>query len=105
MARLIYTRRAFADLDRLTELLLDANPAAARETAALISEAIDILANHRLIGVSAYRLIGRPAENALRGLVISYGPTGYLALHSDEEFDDVARLLTARPVRPGHFST
>ena len=97
MARLIYTRRAFADLDRLTELLLDANRAAARETATLFSEAIDILANHRLIG--------RPAENALRGLVISYGPTGYLALHSDEQVDGVAPPHGAPPVRPGHFST
>jgi len=78
VARLIYTRRAFADLDRLTELLLDANPAAARETATLISEPIDILANHRLIGLSAYRLIGLSA----------YRPIGSSAVRRKTRFGD-----------------
>lgn len=95
MARLIYSRRAFSDLERLTDFLLEKDPAAARQTIELISEAVKILENHPLVG--------RPAEHGLRELVISRGRTGYLALYNHEEAQDVVLILTIRHQREaGH---
>ena len=71
---MIYTARALADLDRLTDFLVEADPESAVQTVGLITEAMQVLANHPLIG--------RPAELALRELVISRGESGYLALYS-----------------------
>ncbi len=50
MARLIYSARAFDDLDRLTDFLIDTDPLAASETVELIAEAVTILKRHPLIG-------------------------------------------------------
>lgn len=91
MARLIYSREAFSDLERLTDLLLEKDPTAARQTIELISEAVKILENHPLVG--------RPAEHGLRELVISRGRTGYLALYNHEEAQDVVLILTIRHQR------
>lgn len=60
MARVIYASRALADLGRLTDFLLQAEPAVALETVDLIAEAIRVLENHPLIG--------RSAEQGLREL-------------------------------------
>lgn len=95
MARLIYTRQAFSDLERLTDFLLERDPVAARQTVELISEAVRILENHPLVG--------RPAEHGLRELVISRGRTGYLALYNHDEAQDVVLILTIRHQREaGH---
>lgn len=40
MARLIYSSRAFNDLDRFVDFLIDADPVAASETVDLIPEAV-----------------------------------------------------------------
>lgn len=95
MAALIYSRRAVLDLDRLTEFLLDTDPAAAPETAALIVEAVQVLANHPMVG--------RPAEQELRELVISRGRTGYLALYSYEEIHDTVLILAIRHQREAGY--
>ncbi|RIK96995.1 MAG: hypothetical protein DCC72_03885 [Burkholderiales bacterium] len=60
MARLIYPRRALADLERVTDFLRASEPLAALETVELIVEALQILENHPLIG--------RPVEHGLRDL-------------------------------------
>ncbi|HZW50337.1 MAG TPA: type II toxin-antitoxin system RelE/ParE family toxin [Rudaea sp.] len=91
MARLIYTRRALADLERLVDFLLDADPATAQDTGALIIEAVQILANHPLVG--------RPAEDDLRELVISRGKSGYLALYSYQAVPDAVLILAVRHQR------
>lgn len=96
MARLIYARRAMEDLDRLVDFLLEAEPAAALETVDLITEALQILENHPLIG--------RPAEEDLRELVISRGRSGYLALYSYMEAQDVALVLAVRHQREAGYS-
>lgn len=88
MARLIYTERALADLNRLTDFLVRAEPVAAMETVDLITEAVQVLGNHPLIG--------RPAEHSLRELVISRGKSGYLALYSYESHQDVVLVLSVR---------
>lgn len=95
MAQIIYSRRALSDLERLTDFLLDSAPAAALETVDLILEAVEILANHPLIG--------RPTETELRELIISRGKSAYLALYSYEEAQDTVLVLAVRHSREaGH---
>lgn len=96
MARLIYSRRAFSDLDRLADFLLDADPAAAGETVDLITEAVAILKRHPLMG--------RPVEDDLRELIISRGRTGYVALYSYEAEYDAVLILAIRHQREAGFA-
>lgn len=96
MARLIYSPRAFADLERLTDFLIDDDPLAAAVTVDLISEAVNILKRHLLIG--------RPIEDDLRELAISRGNTGYVALYSYESEHDVVLILAIRHQREAGFT-
>ena len=96
MARLIYTRRALEDLERLVEFLLEAEAVAALDTVGLIAEAIGVLANHPLVG--------RPVERGLRELVISRGHTGYLALYSYEKLHDTILVLAVRHQREAGYT-
>jgi plasmid stabilization system protein ParE len=96
MARLIYSSRAFNDLDRLTDFLIDTDPVAASETVELIAEAVTILKHHPLIG--------RPVEDHLRELVISCGKTGYIALYSYESEHDTVLVLAIRHQRESGFA-
>lgn len=95
MARLSYSARAFADLDRLTDFLLDSDPKAAGETVDLISEAVSILKRHPLIG--------RPVEENVRELIISRGKTGYVALYSYEAEHDAVLILAVRHQREAGY--
>lgn len=65
------------------------------ETARLISEAVLILGNHPLVG--------RPAEQGMRELVISRGRSGYLALYSYEEDCDAVLILAIRHQREAGY--
>jgi len=73
MIEVRYSERAFNDLQRLTDFLLDSDPTTALDTAGVIFEAIDILARSPEIG--------RRVHAGNRELVISRGRTGYLALY------------------------
>lgn len=55
MARLSYSARAFADLERLTDFLMESDPAAAGETIDLITEAVTILQRHPLTDTPSKR--------------------------------------------------
>lgn len=95
MARVIYAARALADLERLTDFLVQADPVAALETVGLITEAVHVLENHPLIG--------RTAEQGFRELVISRGMSGYLALYSYEVEQDIVLVLAVRHQREAGF--
>ena len=95
MARVIYAARAVTDLDRLTEFLLQAEPAAALQAVDLITEAVRILENHPLIG--------RLAEQGLRELVVSRGKSGYVALYSYELKQDTVLVLSVRHQREAGY--
>lgn len=97
MAQLIYSSRALADLERLTDFLIATDPVAALATVGLVTEAVQILENHPLIG--------RPAEQGLRELVISRGRSGYLALYSHEQAHDLVLVLAVRHQREAGFSS
>ncbi len=88
--------RALEDLERLTDFLLETEPAAALETVELISEAVLILENHPMVG--------RPAEHDMRELVISRGRTGYLTLYSYEEERDTVLILAIRHQREAGYA-
>lgn len=96
MAKLIYSRRALSDLERIADFLLETDPAAALETIDLVLEAVLILENHPLIG--------RMVEHGLHELVISRGKSGYLALYSHEPEPDVVLVLAIRHQREAGYS-
>lgn len=93
--RLVYSGRALADLERLTDFLVETEPTAAAETVGLIQEAVELLIRHPLIG--------RPVEYDLRELVISRGRTGYVALYSFEEDQDAVLILAIRHQREAGY--
>ncbi|MDK9703847.1 MAG: type II toxin-antitoxin system RelE/ParE family toxin [Sulfuritalea sp.] len=95
MAKLSYSARAFADLERLTDFLIGIDPTAAAETIGLIEEAVALLGRHPLIG--------RPVEHGLRELVISRGRTGYVALYSFENDSDAVLILAIRHQREAGY--
>lgn len=91
MARVSYSVQALADLEHLVDFLLEAEPAAAPDTVALITGAIETLSDHPLIG--------RPYGDDIRGLVISRGRTGYVALYRFWPVEDVVAILSVRHQR------
>lgn len=96
MAEIAYSTRAFQDLERLVDFLLEADPVSAPLTAALIIEAIEVLANHPLIG--------RLVEEGLRELLISRGRSGYVALYGYDEAEDAVLVFSIRHQREaGYF--
>ena len=95
MPRLLFATRAFEDLDRLTDFLLDRAPELAAETVPLILGGLRTLKDHPLIG--------RPVEADLRELLISRGRTGYIALYRYNPAHDVVLVLRVRHQRELHF--
>jgi plasmid stabilization system protein ParE len=96
LARLNYTAGALDDLGRLADFLIEADPVSAIQAAEFIIEAIEVLANHPLIG--------RRVEHGFRELVISHGHTGYVALYSYELPVDAVLMLAIRYQREtGYF--
>lgn len=87
MARISYAGQALADLERISDFLID-HGQDALEVLDLIDEAVAILPRHPFIG--------RLAENGLRELVISQGKTGYVALYSFEAEYDAILVLAVR---------
>jgi plasmid stabilization system protein ParE len=73
MTALVYTEQALVDLERLSDFLQEADPKAARDTAILMFDALEILVRHPEIG--------RKVHFGQRELALSRGRTGYLALY------------------------
>jgi plasmid stabilization system protein ParE len=95
LAKLVYSAKALADLERLTDFLAESDSQAAIDTVGLIEEAIAILRRHPFIG--------RPVESDLRELVISRGRTGYVALYSVEESENAVLILAIRHQREAGY--
>ena len=97
MAELVYSSRALADLERLGDFLLETDPQAAQNTAALIFEALEILVQHPEIG--------RKVRFGQRELVISRGRTGYLALYRFLPHIDRILVLALRHQRESGYKS
>ena len=95
MPTLQFAPRAFEDLERLTDFLLEADPEAAAETVPLIVGALRTVLDHPLIG--------RPVEADLRELLISRGRTGYVALYRYNPARDAVLVLRVRHQRELNF--
>jgi plasmid stabilization system protein ParE len=91
VAQVIYAAEAFADLERLAEFLLERAPESAPAVLEQVIDAIEILANHPLIG--------RRVEGELRELVILRGASGYVALYRFDPIRNIVRLLRIRHQR------
>ena len=96
MAQIVYSQNALANLARAFEFLLEHDQEAAIASAAAIREAVELLANHPMIG--------RRVAGELRELVISYGKTGYVALYRFIPARDLVRVLGVRHQRELDYS-
>jgi len=95
VAQVIYSVDALADLERLGEFLLEQSLESANAALMSVTQAIEILAAHPLIG--------RRVEGELRELVISRGHWGYLALYCFDVVADTVRLLRIRHQREAGY--
>jgi plasmid stabilization system protein ParE len=91
VAQVVYSENALTNLERAFEFLLEYEPSAARNAAVAISEAVEMLARHPLIG--------RVVEGEMRELVISFGRTGYIALYRFLPVANEIRILAIRHQR------
>ena len=69
MATVEITQRALADLERLFDFLADENPQKAGEQIQSVRKALELLADHPLLG--------RAAEKGRRELILSRNTAGY----------------------------
>jgi plasmid stabilization system protein ParE len=95
MTELVYTAQALADLERLSDFLLEVDPQAAQDTTLLIFDALEILVQHPEIG--------RKVHFGQRELVISRGRTGYLALYRFLPHIDRILVLALRHQRESGY--
>ena len=96
MTRLVLAPRALADIERLTEFLLESDTTAASATAEILIDGLSILKQHALVG--------RVIESGLRELVISRGRSGYVALYRYDVASDTALILAIRHQREGGYA-
>ncbi len=95
MARINYSSRALADLERISDFLAPEGLDTQLEALDLIEEAVTVLVRHPLIG--------RLAEHDLRELIVSQAKTGYIALYSYEAEQDAILILAIRHQREVGF--
>lgn len=97
MTELVYTEQALADLERLSDFLLESDPKTTQDTALLIFDALEILVRHPEIG--------RKVHFGQRELVISRGQTGYLALYRFFSHTDRVLVLALRHQRESGYKS
>ena len=88
MARVEITARAFPDLQRLFEFMAANNPKLGRERLLSVRRALELLADHPLLG--------RAAEDGRRELVLSRGSYGYVAKYRWLPIGNVVLVLAVR---------
>jgi plasmid stabilization system protein ParE len=88
MARVQIAVRALADLEQLFEFLAEYNPKLARERMLSVRRALELLADHPLLG--------RQAEDGRRELVLSRGRFGYVAKYRGVPAEDAILILAVR---------
>src|SRR5215472_9829168 len=88
MAAVQITQRALADLERLFDFIAAENPQKAREQILSVRKAFELLADHPLLG--------RPAEEGRRELILSRGRYGYIAKYRWLPAEDIILILAVR---------
>jgi addiction module RelE/StbE family toxin len=95
LALIVYSSQAFRDFERIFDFIAGDDASLAATVVDAIREAISILERHPLIG--------RPAEQGLRELLISRGKSGYVALYRYIERADVVLVLALRHQREAGY--
>jgi plasmid stabilization system protein ParE len=95
VAEIVYSPEALGDFERIIEHLLRTAPDSAGRTLKRIREAIEILAEHPLIG--------RRVDGERRELVISRGASGYIALYRFDSADAIVPVLRIRHQREAGY--
>jgi plasmid stabilization system protein ParE len=95
MARIEVTARALRDLERLFDFIAGENPVGASEQLLSIRRAFELLADHPLIG--------RPAEDGRRELVLSRGRHGYIGKYRWLPPGEVVLILAVRHQREAGY--
>lgn len=88
MATVEITQRALADLERLLDFIAAEDPQRAREQVLSVRKALEVLADHPLLG--------RAAEKGRRELVLSRGRYGYIAKYRWLPAEDIVLILAVR---------
>jgi plasmid stabilization system protein ParE len=88
MARVQVTTRALADLERLFDFFADRYPKLARKRMISVRRALELLADHPLLG--------REAEDGRRELILSRGKFGYVAKYRWLPAEDTVLILAVR---------
>lgn len=88
MATVEITQRALTDLERLLDFIAAEDPQRAREQVLSVRKALEVLADHPLLG--------RAAEKGRRELVLSRGRYGYIAKYRWLPAEDIVLILAVR---------
>ena len=91
MARVEITARAMGDLERLFDFIAEEDPARACKQLLSVRRALELLADHPLLG--------REAEEGRRELILSRGRYGYIAKYRWLPAEDVVLILAVRHQR------
>jgi plasmid stabilization system protein ParE len=96
VARVEVTARAFRDLERLFDFIAEEDPIRARKHLVSVRRALELLADHPLMG--------REAEEGRRELILSRGRYGYIAKYRWLPAEDVVLILAARHQREAGYA-
>lgn len=96
MARVEVTERAMSDLERLFDFIAEEDPARARAQLLSVRRALELLADHPLLG--------REAEEGRRELLLSRGRYGYIAKYRWLPAEDVVLILAVRHQREAGYA-
>jgi plasmid stabilization system protein ParE len=96
LARVEVTERAIGDLERLFDFIAEEDPVRARKQLLSVRRAIELLADHPLLG--------REAEDGRRELILSRGRFGYIAKYRWLPAEDVVLILAVRHQREAGYT-
>lgn len=96
MARVEVTERALRDLERLFDFIAEEDPVRARKQLVSVRRALELLADHPLLG--------REAEEGRRELILSRGRYGYIAKYRWLAAEDVILILAVRHQREAGYA-
>lgn len=96
MARVEVTERALRDLERLFDFIAEEDPVRARKQLVSVRRALELLADHPLLG--------REAEEGRRELILSRGRFGYIAKYRWLPAEDVVLVLAVRHQREAGYA-
>ncbi|HKT72565.1 MAG TPA: type II toxin-antitoxin system RelE/ParE family toxin [Steroidobacteraceae bacterium] len=96
MARVEISERALSDLERLFDFIVGEDPVRARRQVLSVRRALELLADHPLLG--------REAEDGRRELILSRGRYGYIAKYRWLPADDAVLVLAVKHQREAGYA-